>query len=244
MSTKRNLFRQRIRKGVALIRRPSAWRYLRGGVLPGVEHGDVPFDPNIKTVLDVGAARGQFTVFALDRWPAAIIHCFEPLPGPAAQLAELAPSRVQVTIAALGDTPGEAALHLSGREDSSSLLPIGDRQVREFPETRETGTEVVAVTTLDEVVDPDELTPLTLLKIDVQGGELAVLRGAGSLLGRIDEIYVECAFVELYAGQPLASEVISFLLAAGFQLRGVFNLVRGVDKACLEADMLFRQTPG
>jgi hypothetical protein len=75
VSTKRNLFRQRIRKGVALIRRPSAWRYLRGGVLPGLEHGDVPFDPNIKTVLDVGAARGQFALFALDRWPAAIIHC-------------------------------------------------------------------------------------------------------------------------------------------------------------------------
>ena len=244
MSTTRNLFRQRIRKAVALVRTPSAWRYVRSGVLPGVEHGEVPFDPNIKTVLDVGAARGQFALFALDRWPAATIYCFEPLPGPAAQLATLAPSRVHVTIAALGDTSGQAAMHLSGRGDSSSLLPIGDRQVREFPETRETGTELVTVTTLDEVIDPDELAAPVLLKIDVQGGELAVLRGAGSVLDRIDEIYVECAFVELYAGQPLASDVISFLLAAGFQLRGVFNLVRGVDKTCLEADMLFRQTTG
>jgi hypothetical protein len=97
----------------------------------------------------------------------------------------------------------------------------------------------VEVRALDDVADPAWPSPW-LLKIDVQGFELEVLRGGVATLPRVAEVYVECSFFELYEGQALADEVIAFLLASGLRLAGVFNLVRHRNEA-IQADLLFRR---
>ena len=79
----------------------------------------------------------------------------------------------------------------------------------------------------------------TLLKIDVQGTELEVLRGGVGLLRRVDCILVECSFVPFYEGQTLADDVVVFLREHGFRLRGVFSLSMSGDGRCLQADLLF-----
>jgi hypothetical protein len=78
-----------------------------------------------------------------------------------------------------------------------------------------------------------------LLKIDVQGAELSVLRGAEKTLESVDSIFVECSFVELYEGQALANEVIEFLAARGFSIAGVFGPAYDADGRCLQVDALF-----
>ena len=83
---------------------------------------------------------------------------------------------------ALGSDPGSAEINVSGRDDSSSLLPIGERQVREFPARP-------AVDGDDRGLDARRrrsrgLARPCLLKIDVQGLELEVLREAGRYSGR------------------------------------------------------------
>ncbi len=93
-----------------------------------------------------------------------------------------------------------ATLTVSAHDDSSSLLPIGHRQLSEFPGTHPVDSVEVRVLPLREVLS-SELPPPRLLKIDVQGLELEVLRGAGSSLDLIDELFVECSFAELYGGQ-------------------------------------------
>ena len=97
----------------------------------------------------------------------------------------------------------------------------------------------VTVRRLDEVLGHDDLVAPVLLKVDVQGGELAALRGADRLLSSIDAILVEASFVELYEGQALASEVWSFLETNGFSCRGIWSIVYSARGECLQGDFLF-----
>jgi hypothetical protein len=80
-----------------------------------------------------------------------------------------------------------------------------------------------------------------LLKIDVQGYELDVLRGAGDRIAVVDEVFVEASFAQLYTGQPLAAEVITYLDRCGLRLVDVFGVARDADGIALQADFLFRR---
>jgi FkbM family methyltransferase len=206
-----------------------------------MEHAHVPFRDDITTVLDVGASHGQFARFALHRWPDAVIHCFEPLPEAVASLESLPRNRVKVSRLALSSEASEAELHVSARSDSSSLLPIGQRQAEEFPGTHEAGLIPVRQERLDSVLSSVDLRSPILLKIDVQGAELDVLKGAVATLQALNVVYVECSFVELYDGQALAGEVVEFLQRTGFQMRGVYNTAKGRGGHCIQADLLFER---
>jgi hypothetical protein len=140
---------------------------------------------------------------------------------------------------AAGAESAEAEFHVSEADDSSSLLPIGRRQTDAFPGTTQRTTTTVHVRRLDEVLTTADLIGPVLLKIDVQGSELAVLQGAERLLSAIDAVLVEVSFVELYAGQALADEVWDELRNRGFSCRGAWSMTYGPRKECLQGDLLF-----
>lgn len=234
------LLRTRLRKLARLAREPRYWPALRHGVAASVEHSGVPFRPDVRTVIDVGASRGQFALFARRRFPGARIVCFEPLPAPFDRLTEVLGGQVEAHRLAIGSEPGREEMTVSASDDSSSLLPIGERQVREFPGTGAAGTQAVEVETLDGALPGEPARP-ALLKIDVQGLELEVLKGASRTLGSVDECFVECSFVELYEGQAMADEVVGFLEDRGFRLDGVHGVVRSADGEPLQGDFLFRR---
>jgi FkbM family methyltransferase len=48
-------------------------------VAAAVEHEQIPYTYDFRTVIDAGAGRGQFALFVWSRFPAATLHCFEPL---------------------------------------------------------------------------------------------------------------------------------------------------------------------
>jgi FkbM family methyltransferase len=236
-----DLGRVRAAKAARLARRPALWSGLRHGVAASVEHAGVDFRSDVATIVDVGASRGQFALFAAQRWPQARLICFEPLPQSRELLERVLPSgRAEIRPMALGRDPGELELHVSARDDSSSLLPIGETQTANFPGTQEASRLTVPVGVLSEQITADLARPM-LLKIDVQGFELEVLEGAGDALDLVDEIFVECSFVELYTGQALAGEVVAHLHGRGFRLAGVHGMARGADGTSLQADFLFRR---
>jgi hypothetical protein len=101
----------------------------------------------------------------------------------------------------------------------------------------------VAVRRLDEILGPEDLVAPVLLKIDVQGSELSVLEGAGSLLTLVHAVLVEASFVELYRGQALADDVWAFLHERGFSCLGIWALTYGESGECLQGDFLFAR-PG
>lgn len=236
------LARTRIMKLARLARAPVYWPSALKGVVASVEHAHIPFSHEFGTILDVGASRGQFALFAAHHFPSARIICFEPLPNSQKILREVLGDRIELVAAAAGAEAGAAVVNVSAQDDSSSLLPIGPRQVAEFPGTQRIGSTEVEVRLLADVLTP-ELPAPRLLKVDVQGLELDVLSGAGEALGLIDEVFVECSFAELYEGQALADEVIAFMLERGLRLVHVAGMVHGTDGAALQADLLFRRRP-
>jgi FkbM family methyltransferase len=150
-------------------------------------------------------------------------------------------ARVEVVPFALGETEGEVVMHLSAREDSSSLLPVGERQVSTFPGTDEVGTTRAHVRSLDNVLADRELVHPALLKVDVQGFELPVLRGAERTLESFVQILVEASFVELYKGQALFPDVSHHLEEHGFHL--VSGSISASDSSgrWLQGDFLYER---
>jgi FkbM family methyltransferase len=213
-----------------------AWR-----VAATVEHGGQPFAQSYGTVIDVGSNRGQFAIFARHRWPKARLFCFEPLPGPREVLTPLAEElgNAQVLPYALSDEGGERRMHVARSDDSSSLLAATGCQLEAFPDTVEVDEQVVQVRRLDNLITKEDVSHPILMKIDVQGAELDVLRGASGLLDGVREILVECSLVELYVGQPLLDDMILFARECGFRVIGVSPPSRAPDGTPLQCDVLF-----
>jgi FkbM family methyltransferase len=139
---------------------------------------------------------------------------------------------------ALGESPGEAEIHLSRSRDSSSLLPIGQAQTALFPDTDEVGVLKVPVKRLDDFLSVLAGRSRVLLKLDVQGFELSVLRGGAEALRRCAYVYAECSEVALYEGQALRPEVEAFLASHGFPASRRFNESHA-DGRLIQADHLF-----
>ncbi|GIW56597.1 MAG: hypothetical protein KatS3mg082_3001 [Nitrospiraceae bacterium] len=232
----------RFKKLLTLLASPVfAQALLRYRVAAAVEHMPALRQLRCKTVVDIGAHSGQFALVARARFPDSRIIAFEPLPEPARRFRRLFAKDVRVNLyqVAIGPVVAVQKMHVSAKDDSSSLLPIGELQVQIFRGTYESTTVEVAVGPLERYVDPRDITPPALLKVDVQGYELQALYGCESLLSLFDVVYCECSFVELYHTQPLAADVLSWLNHRGFVLRGVYNVTYHPVWGCVQADFLF-----
>ena len=232
---------RRVRKASKLLGVPLYRRALMLGAAAGIEHEALMRSLSCSLVLDVGANKGQFALVAVRYFPNARIVSFEPLSGPAAKLRAVFGTNSSVTLhqAAIGPHEADQTIHVSARTDSSSLLPITELQEKIFPGTAESHSEIVKVAPLTKFLSASQITRPALLKIDVQGFELAVLEGCEPLLPLLDYIYVECSFVELYGGQALANDVTRYLMDKGFRLAGVYNLANDTDGLAVQGDFFF-----
>lgn len=215
---------------------------VRHGVAAGVEHCPVLRNlGEMCTVVDIGANRGQFALAARHIWPKARIYSFEPLERPAATYCTVFREDAAATLyqVAIGSQAGEMQINISKQDDSSSLLPITGVQERLFPGTGAVDRAVTEVRRLDDLLQWSDISSPALLKIDVQGYELEVLCGCEALLDAFSWTYCELSFVELYKGQALADEVISWLYERGFVLRGIYNAAYASEGWAVQADFLF-----
>jgi FkbM family methyltransferase len=215
---------------------------IRDGVAAGIEHAPLLRAQKFSVIVDVGANRGQFSL-AARRWqPSARIVAFEPLPTPAEVFRRLfaADKLTVLHEVAIAPVIGEAIIHVSRRDDSSSLLPISKLQTKHYPGTEAITTARVRTAPLTNFLAPPELAGGALLKIDVQGFELDVLASSTRLLPYFDCVYLEASFVPLYEGQALADRIIAFLEQRAFRLTGVFNVSEDHRTGlALQADFLF-----
>jgi FkbM family methyltransferase len=173
----------------------------------------------IDLVLDVGANDGQYGKGLRRTGYDGRIVSFEPLASARRELEcrSAGDPGWETRSFALGDEPGIVSLHVAGNSSSSSLLPMASRHVASAPESAYVGEEATEIRTLDQVatelVRPGERI---WLKLDVQGYELAVLRGAEKTLNRVEVVETELSLVELYEEQALFGQVFDYLTARGF----------------------------
>jgi FkbM family methyltransferase len=129
--------------------------------------------------VDVGAHVGLYTVAAARQGPGRVL-AFEPNPSAREQLAaNVALNGLANVIAvpkAVGDAPGSALLHVPRTPDPSFSSLAGGRFAEGEPIE-------VEVTTVDAEVEAAGLQP-TVVKVDVEGGELAVVGGMRRTLER------------------------------------------------------------
>ncbi len=241
----KNLFRK-LAKASRGLRDPLFRRALSLGVAPGYEHRAMLASlGHVGTVVDVGANVGQFALIARRCLPQARILSFEPVPDAADRFARALAGQPDVKLfrTAVGVTRTTLPIHITARADSSSLLtPALQSEV--YPGTHEVGVLQVDVAPLDQVIHADDISGPALLKIDVQGYEQQVLEGCETLLQRFCWILAELSFVELYAGQTLAPEVIGWLDCRGFCLDGVYASDMSYKKGrMIQGDFLFRRKP-
>jgi FkbM family methyltransferase len=133
-------------------------------------------------VLDVGANIGDYTAAVRRISAAARIYAFEPAPAVCAELRQRFADDAGVSVwqIALSDTAGSAALF--GPPTHTGLASLVQRDLRHVGLSADPVATVPTVP-LDAFAAEHALDEITLLKLDVEGHELAVLRGAERLLG-------------------------------------------------------------
>ncbi|MFH1189197.1 MAG: FkbM family methyltransferase [Candidatus Omnitrophota bacterium] len=125
--------------------------------------------------------------------------------------------------AALSETDGVSEFHLTQKQECSSALRPNMSYLEQFPDAgryKVIGRSSVPVRRLSEKLLRDEgVHDADFLKLDTQGGDLKILKGAAGLLeGRVFGIDVEVEFAPLYEGQPLFSDIDVFLRDRGFHI--------------------------
>jgi FkbM family methyltransferase len=195
-----------------------------------------------KTVIDVGANVGQFAVAAAKQFPGTRIFSFEPVPATVNELRNTLAGVKDVTIypLALGESEGEIAFNVNAVSHASSALHVAPAHLEASPAAQEIGQISVKVSTLDSVFADIPLMAPVLLKLDVQGYEASVLRGAVNSLERIDYAILETSFKPMYEGEVLFFDMIAIMKSYGFDfLRPVGWFSNPKTGEILQMDMLF-----
>jgi FkbM family methyltransferase len=194
-------------------------------------------------LLDAGANKGQFTLIATRVHPTVGVYAYEPHPGESQIFRAIHGSNPNVVLheLALGESDGTANLIISRRTDSSSLLPAAKTLSDLFSGTEPSGDICsVRLAPLDAFPLHWQSASKALLKIDVQGYELQVLKGARQALKHCAYVYVESSDTVLYEGQALFDEVKAFLEGEGFELKSRSH-EDIIDGKLVQADYLFER---
>jgi FkbM family methyltransferase len=184
----------------------------------GYRHSLRAHPPNY---VDIGARGGLDPKWrALERFDLINPIFFEPDPAAAAQIQSANPNAI-VAPYALGASDNERATLFITREPgrSSVLRPnpakAGIKDISHWDVV--SSTEIITLRRLDAVWQTEWGDP-TYIKVDVQGFELEVLKGMGSLLSKVKCLQVEASFVPVYEGHTVFSELHQFLRNHRFDL--------------------------
>lgn len=179
------------------------------------------------TIIDVGC-RGGIDETLAPLLPYARIYGFDADRQECERLTALHGSdRITFVPVALGATQGSASLHITADPACSSLYRPDAAASRAFPAlevTRLERSEALTLDTLDAWAEREGVTDVSLLKLDTQGSELDVLRGATRMIETVWAIKTEVEFNPIYLGQPLFGDVDAFLRSHGFALWRLLNL--------------------
>ncbi len=199
---------------------------------------------DICCVLDVGANVGQFhDMLRHDVKYDGLIVSFEPARKAARALRDRARSddRWIVHDVALGAANEMRAFNVMRSDLLSSFLEPDEAAVKPFaPFNVVNHTEHVRVRTLDSVMaelrKERELSGGVFLKMDTQGYDLEVIKGARDCLARIAAIQTEFACQRMYKDMPHYIEVLRTLDARGFQISGIFPVSEDTLLRVIECD--------
>jgi len=195
----------------------------------------------ITTVFDVGANVGQYHDFLRQQVGfTRQVHSFEPQPHLAAALQQRQAGDQAWVVhnLGLGSSNGELALNVMARDTFSSFRqPLADASQVFSVSNTVVDSVVVPVRRLDDLFPADVIGGQSCyLKVDTQGFDLEVLRGAPELLKVTKALQFELAIQRLYADVPHYREMLEIVEAMGFRISGLFPISMDGDLRAVEFD--------
>jgi FkbM family methyltransferase len=190
--------------------------------------------------IDVGAHVGQFSKELIDSGLFAGVIAFEPNPANADALVELASRerRITVVACAVGAVEGEREFHCDDNTFTGSLLAYH----KDYVTNGMVKKLSVPVVTLDAYRASTAFAGerVSLVKIDTQGHDLAVIQGASQTL-RSDRplVIAELIYMPMYLGQALPDEIFGQLRKDGYELYSLFNIHATIEGRMAYADAIF-----
>lgn len=165
-------------------------------------------DIDSPVVFDVGANVGDYSLCLREHLPAAKIYAFEPAKSVYQELASRingADAEGQIKPYNLGFSDSEKLVELYSYtvegEDASVLSSIDQRLPTQVLDVRTSSSELVQIQTIDGFCEAEGINRVDFLKVDVEGHELSVLRGAQRMLtaGKISMIQFEFGPANIYS---------------------------------------------
>jgi FkbM family methyltransferase len=199
------------------------------------------FEP--ATVIDVGVAYGTPELY--EAFPSAHFLLVEPLDEYAEALGLIAQRiRADVVRAAAGPAPGTTSINVHRAPALSSTLGHWKGQPTDG------SSREVPVVRIDDLVAERELDGPFLVKVDAEGAELDVLRGAEQTLERSELVLLEVSLFEFLPGAAQLHDVVAFMKERGFvaydlyggHLRPVDGALAMMNVAFVREDGPFRRT--
>lgn len=186
-------------------------------------------------ILDVGANVGLWSRAAAAVFPRAKISMLEPqqaLRAALQQVAQELPDARAYSVAA-GAEPGHRLLALRQDHPSSTFCDVGDYGMPIGYQD----TEIIA---LDSLLGSPDFPPPDLVKVDVEGFELEVIKGAHEVISGAEILIIECSFFQWYPMTPRFADIVSVLAGLGFDVYDFcWFLRRPLDDALGIADVCF-----
>lgn len=187
-----------------------------------------------KTIIDVGAYTGGWTSRVIDYYPNAKFIMCEAQPEKEDFLKKIKakyPDQIDYHMGLLGSAEKENVPYYL-METGSSVLEENtdyDREITQLP-----------MHTLDNIIRSKSLAQPCFLKLDVQGYEIEVLKGAQELLSKVDIILLEVSILEYNKGAPLIADILAFMNSSGFSVFDITDLKRtSGEHALFQADIFF-----
>lgn len=196
----------------------------------------------IETVIDVGANEGQYRDFLRHEIGFdGLIESFEPIPELSQRLQARASSDPlwKIWPKALGSARGTATINVMAGSDFSSFLnprKVGTQRQNE----KNTVVQVVEVevSTLDDELSSRQGLGQTYLKLDTQGFDLEVLKGARNVIAQIPLLQTEVSFRPYYENMPTYVESIAAFKGGGFAVSDLFLVTSDSKQRAVEFDCI------
>jgi FkbM family methyltransferase len=199
-----------------------------------------------KTIVDIGVATDTEEMY---QWfPESKFIFVEPLKEFEPSLQNLI-SRYNgnYILAAAGSYDGEIEIDVTADLGGSSIFAhklADDKQLEEALGMPTTVKRTVPIWRLDNIWEAFEAEGAALLKIDVQGAELEVLKGAENCLDNFEIILLEIGLTEHYIGQPVLIDYIKYMDERGYSVIDFINAGYANNGILMEVDAVFAKKTG
>lgn len=213
-----------------------------GRETPVKRFADICVENNVKFVFDIGANVGQFAVDLRRHHFCEEIFSFEPVPRIFEELAQnlRKDAKWRGFQLGVGHAVGDFKIQISGNSGlSTSFLEMDKVHLENFPESHYVDSETVSVTTLSDQISQLGIDARKLaVKIDVQGFELEVLKGAMENLAEINCLIIEVSLVPLYVGEAAFKDILIFLEKHNHKIVDIFRGVKSKTGDLLQVDII------